>query len=229
MGFAVKALKTVAQLGPILSVIAYQYGWLDLGLFINIITIFSIILLLWFAKENGKKIKRFFQRPLIHVKTVKGEDIIIDRRCKICNHERRREIEEKLLHGVKYEEIRDEYNVALGTINRHFRKHMPRLILDPDQLNQLYEEHRIKQIDLTEEMFKLLGRLRELYQKLERMDVKFEEGKRVSAHVFVESVSERRNILKEMREVLMTIQELQGDIKTEKDLSELLRKLKQLS
>jgi hypothetical protein len=41
-------------------------------------------------------------------------------------------------------------------------------------------------------------------------------------------VSERRNILQQIRETLLLIQELKGEIKTEKDISELLQKLKKI-
>jgi hypothetical protein len=88
-------------------------------------------------------------------------------------------------------------------------------------------ERRVKQIDLQEELFRLVDRLNTLFAKLEKMDTLFEAGK-VKAHAYVESVSERRNILQQIRETLLLIQELKGEIKTEKDISELLQKLKKI-
>ena len=101
-----------------------------------------------------KIIKRLF-RPLIVVRTLKGE-VIIDRRCKVCTHPQRAEIEKMLLEGKSYDEIREKFGISQATLSRHFKKHMPRLVLDPEELNKLYEEHRVKQIDLQEELLKLI-------------------------------------------------------------------------
>jgi hypothetical protein len=101
--------------------------------------------------------------------------------------------------------------------------------MDQEQIQKLYEEHRVKQVDLAEEMFKLISRLEQLYQKLEKLDEKFfGEGKKISPHAYVESIGERRQIIQQIRETLLTINELKTEIKTEKDLTELLQKLKQI-
>ena len=172
-----------------------------------------------------KIIKRLF-RPLIVVRTLKGE-VIIDRRCKVCTHPQRAEIEKMLLEGRSYDEIREKFGISQATLSRHFKKHMPRLVLDPEELNRLYEEHRVKQIDLQEELLKLIGRLENLFRKLETLDRLLAEGKKVSWYAYVQSIGERRQILKEIRETMLTINELKSEIKTEKDLSELLQKLRE--
>jgi len=175
-----------------------------------------------------KIIKRFF-RPLIIVKTFKGDAVVIDKRCRVCNHPQRSEIEKMLLEGMSYDEIREKFGISQATLSRHFKKHMPRLILDPEELNRLYEEHRVKQVDLAEEMFKLIGRLENLFRKLENLDKLLEEGKKISWYAYVQSIGERRQILKEIRETMLTINELKSEIKTEKDLSELLQRLRSLN
>jgi predicted transcriptional regulator len=169
-------------------------------------------------------IRRLLLSRVIVIKKLSGETFIVDKRCKVCMHPRRAEIEKKLIEGMSYEEVAKEYGLSAAGISRHLRKHMPRLVLEPEKLEELYEERRVKQIDLQEEMFRLIDRLNGLFVKLEKIDMLFEGGK-VKAHSYVESVSERRNILQQIRETLLVIQELRGEIKTEKDISELLRRL----
>jgi len=174
-----------------------------------------------------KAFKRLLLPSVIVVRRLSGDALIIDKRCKICTHPQRAEIERRLMEGASYDEIAKQYGVSAAGISRHLRKHMPRLVMNPEELQQLYEERRVKQVDLQEEMFRLIDRLNTLFAKLEGLDRLFETGK-VKAHAYVESVSERRNILQQIRETLLIIQELRGEIKTEKDISELLRRLKEL-
>jgi len=73
------------------------------------------------------------------------------------------------------------------------------------------------------------AKLEELYKNLERLDQKFfvSEGKpKISPHAYIESIQERRSILGQIRETLFTINELKTEIKTKRDLSELLQKLR---
>jgi len=172
-----------------------------------------------------KKIGRIFLPRVIIAKTLAGETFILDKRCKICTHPQRAEIEKKLVEGVNYEEVAKEYGVSIASISRHLRKHMPKLVMEPEVLQELYEERRVKQIDLQEELLRLVDRLNTLFTKLENFDKKFDEGK-VKPHAYVESISERRNILQQIRETLLVINELKTELKTEKDISELLQKLK---
>lgn len=82
----------------------------------------------------------------------------------------------------------------------------------------------MRQIDLQEEMFRLIDRLNGLFFKLEQFDRMFSE-KEINPKIYVESISARKNILEQIRKTLLIIQKLKGEIKTEKDLSELLQKL----
>jgi len=82
----------------------------------------------------------------------------------------------------------------------------------------------VRQIDLQEEMFRLIDRLNGLFFKLEQFDRMFSE-KEINPKIYVESISARKNILEQIRKTLLIIQKLKGEIKTEKDLSELLQKL----
>ncbi|MEM4329526.1 MAG: hypothetical protein QXF97_06515 [Candidatus Caldarchaeum sp.] len=168
----------------------------------------------------------FFVRWFFIVRTLKGDVVIVDKRCKICTHEKRAEIENMLLEGKTYAEISQKYGVDDAGLSRHFRKHFPRL-MNQAELEKIYHNHMAKQIDLQEELLNVVGRLNDLFQKLERFDKQFEEGK-VKPHAYVESVAERRQILQQIRESLITIQELKTEIKTEKDLSELLQKLRKI-
>jgi hypothetical protein len=174
-----------------------------------------------------RRIGRIFSPPIIAVKKLTGEAFIVDKRCKVCMHPQRAEIEKMLVEGEKYEDVATKYNLSVAGVGRHLKKHMPRLVLEPEKLQELYQERRVKQVDLQEEMFRLIDKLNALFAKLEKLDILFEAGK-VRAHAYVESVSERRNILQQIRETLLLIQELKGEIKTEKDISELLQKLKKL-
>ena len=225
-------LDEISKALTVLSLILFQLGLIDLSYFVSIIAAAVAMIAAAIIGRHGKRFaktfKRFIRPPVLIVRTAKGE-MIIDRGCKICRHQRRAEIEKMLLEGRPYKEIAEAFGneFSVASLSRHLRLHMPRLILEPEKLNELYQEHRIKQIDLTDEMFKLIGRLNDLYQKLERLDEKFfGDGKpKVSPHAFVESISERRNIIAQIRETLLTIEELKSEIKTEKDLSELLQKL----
>ena len=180
-----------------------------------------------------KVLRRLFAEQVYVVKTVKGERVVISRKCVVCKHPQRAEIEKMLLEGHTYKEICERFGLDDSSLQRHFKNHMPRLIMDQEQIQKLYEEHRVKQIDLAEEMFKLIGRLEQLYQKLEKIDEKFfggggEEKRKVSPHAWIESIGERRQILQQIRETLLVIDQLKSELKTEKDLTELLQKLKQL-
>ena len=175
-----------------------------------------------------KVLKRYLGGEVYLVKTVKGEKVVISRKCVVCKHPQRAEIEKMLLEGHTYKEICERFGLDDSSLQRHFKNHMPRLILDQEQIERLYEKHRVKQIDLAEELFKLIARLEQLYQKLEKLDERFfGEGKKISPHAFVESIGERRQIIQQIRETLLTINELKSEIKTEKDLTELLQRLKQ--
>ncbi|MEM2257808.1 MAG: hypothetical protein QXU87_04050 [Candidatus Caldarchaeum sp.] len=226
-------LEALAQILVIASLLLYRIGLLDLSYYLTIMSaVVALLAALIVARYGGKvakTLKKAFRPPLLMVKTIKGEALIVERGCKICRHLKRGEIEKMLMEGVAYKQIVDAFGgeFSIASLSRHLRLHMPRLVLEPEKLNQLYQEHRIKQIDLTDELFKLIGKLDELYRKLERIDEKFfAEKPKVSPHAFVESVTERRNLLAQMRETLMLIEEMKGEIKTEKDLSELLQKLR---
>ncbi|MEM4498020.1 MAG: hypothetical protein QW692_04240 [Nitrososphaerota archaeon] len=174
-----------------------------------------------------KRFTRLF-KPLIVVKKLTGEVTVIDKRCKICVHPQRAEIEQKLLQGASYEEIEKEYGMSHASVSRHFKKHMPRLVMDQAEMEKLYQEHRVKVIDLQEELFRIISRLENLFQKLEKFDETFFSGARkISPHAYIESIAERRQILAQIKETLTAIEELKTEIKTEKDLSELLKKLKE--
>ena len=47
------------------------------------------------------------------------------RRCSICTHDRRAEIDEALAVGGKYRDIAERYAVTLAAIGRHAGKHLP--------------------------------------------------------------------------------------------------------
>jgi len=229
-----RVLEEVARVGAVVAVILYYLGYVDLSTLINAVTVIAtMIVTVWLRKYGGRAIKGAAKllRPRAYViRTVKGVEgsVIVSRRCKICSHSQRAEIEKLLLQGATYEAVSERFGVAVGTISKHFRNHMPRLIMDEEELKQLYERHRVRQIDLAEELYRQIDRLEELYQRLAKVDEKFEAGKVKSLIGYVDSIAERRNLLKEMREVLLTMEELGEEVKSEKDLSELLRKLKEM-
>ena len=229
-----EALDIASKILTIASLIAYQLGYIDIGTFITIISAIATLMASLLLHKHSRAFRRFIRRLLkptvIWVKTPKG-DLIIDRGCKICRHPRRAEIEKMLLEGKTYKEIVEAFNneFSIASLSRHLRLHMPRLILDPDKLNELYREHRVKQIDLEQELLKQIARLEELYEKLEKIDQRFfTDRPKVSPHAFVESVRERRNILADIRETMIAIRELESEVKTEKDLSELLQRLREM-
>jgi len=55
----------------------------------------------------------------------------------------------------------------------------------------LCEERRVRQIDLQEEMFRLIDRLNGLFFKLEQFDRMFSE-KEINPKIYVESISARK-------------------------------------
>ena len=232
----VRALEWLVRAGTVASLFFYFLGLINLYDLVNIITVVVTVILIlvaYYSRHFVKKtVKRILSAKVFIIRDIYGRmgSIIEDRRCKICTHEKRVDIERALLSGAKYEDVAKQYNVSIATISRHFQKHMPRLILDEGELNKLYEEHMVKQFDLAQELYKLVMRLEDLYNKLSKLDEKFfSEKSKVSAHAYVESIAERRNILADIRETLTQISELSNEIKTERDLSELLQRLKNLS
>lgn len=158
-------------------------------------------------------------------KKLVGESFIVDRRCRICTHVNRAEIEQALLVGERYTNIAKQYDISISSIHRHFSNHMAELILDQKKLQDVYEKHREKQFNLQEELFKMVDQLKELLRKLEIIDEKFSEGE-IHASTYVQSINARRYVLNDIKKILVLIDELQTDLKTEKDISELLEKLR---
>lgn len=171
---------------------------------------------------------KFLKPEAVMVRTLRGETVIVDKRCRVCGHPQRAEIERALVNGETYEKIAEKYGLSIAGVQRHFKSHVPRLILDPAEVEKLYQERRVRQLDLQEELLKLIARLEGLFAKLEKIDARFfdAEGKsRVSATAYVQSVAERRQILQQIRETLVTIDQLKKEVVTERDISELLQKL----
>ena len=89
---------------------------------------------------------------------------------------------------------------------------------------ELRERFRVKEIDLREEMFKLLERLNNLYTKLESLDQRFQEGS-LNPRIYIDSIGERRQLLSKIRETIVTLTQLKSELRTTQQLSSLLQRL----
>ncbi len=52
------------------------------------------------------------------------------RRCTVCGHAQRTEIDRALVQGATLRNIAERYGLSLAAVNRHLKQHVPRLLTD---------------------------------------------------------------------------------------------------
>ena len=220
----VEAIDTASKLLALASVILHQLGYIDkstLAAMLSALTAVMASILLHSHRHRVRNAIKSIRKPrLFLVKTLQGETIPIQQTCRICSREDREVIDNLIRKGVNPRDIvKVVENLSLDELSNHV-KHSGGL--DKDKLREAY---RIKEIDLREEMFRLLERLNQLYEKLERLDESFQEG-RVNPRIYIDSIGERRQLLSKIRETIITITKLKTDLRTTQQLSELLQRLR---
>ncbi|MEM1583137.1 MAG: hypothetical protein QXP57_01665 [Nitrososphaerota archaeon] len=167
-------------------------------------------------------------RPEIYiVRNFNGEVVIISRDCPVCVHPERIEIDRKVMLAQSIRELAEEYGFRLDDLVEHFSQH----VIKAEKIRLLqyrYLERRfVRYIDLQEELLKLVDRLNLLFGRLEKFDEQSIDVSRSkpTARDYIASISERRKIIGEIRETLHVINKLKNEVKNEKDLTEILKKL----
>lgn len=117
------------------------------------------------------------------------------KRCTICSHKRRLEIDRALVGGTPYRELVKRYGVSLGSLSRHRENHLVRVLRDAgreiarkeiEELRSLGIEGAERRAEVEEEIAEeaeaarahaadLLGELRAIYSRTVRILEKAEE------------------------------------------------------
>ena len=94
------------------------------------------------------------------------------RRCTVCDHAQRAEIDRSLVHGTAYRHIAARYALSTGALQRHRAEHLPRLLTEAKEaeeaadadslLSEVRELHRrtLALLDTAEEAGELATALR---------------------------------------------------------------------
>lgn len=162
------------------------------------------------------------------VRNLKGEVVIISRGCRVCGREDRAEIDDSLASSTPVEEISKQYRIELEELLRHREEHLLETG-NRGMIDKFFRRRFARYIDLQEELLRLIDRLNDLFRLLERFDEGYVEGLRTrpTPRDYIASINERRRIIEEIRRTLETISKLKAEVKTEKDLTDLLRSLRE--
>ena len=218
-------MDIASKLMAITSTALYYLGYIDAGTLIGIVgAVVAVMasLLLHRYKEKVKHAIKMAGKPkVIVLKTLKGETVTVVPKCRVCSHEKREEIERMIAEGRRISEI---WREAGELTPDELAEHVKHKLLEGEELERIQQTYRIRKIDMQEEMLKLLERLNQLYEKLEKLDQRYQEGK-LTPTAYISSIGERRQIINKIKQTLTTINKLKTEIKTEKQLSELLQRL----
>lgn len=173
------------------------------------------------------KFARIFKLETYIVKNLKGEVIIISRDCPVCMHPERIEIDKKIDFTQSFREVAEDYNFKFDELVKHFHKHAVKIEGRQLVSDRFYRKHFVRYLDLQEELLKLIDRLNILFSKLEKFDEQSIDilKTKPTPRDYIASISERRKIIEEIRETLHIISKVKSEVKNEKDLTEILRKL----
>lgn len=115
------------------------------------------------------------------------------RRCSICAHERRGDIDALLLEGAPFRHIASRFGVSTGALQRHKAEHLPAELLKSREAEELASADN------------LLAQLRDLQQRTLRI-LEAAEGSKEDHLVALRAVGEARRNL----ELLARLTELLG-------------------
>ena len=220
-----EAVDIASKFLALAAVVMYQLGYIDTGTLASTLSALTAVmasLLLHSYRDEVKRAIKGIGRPrLFLVKTLQGGAIPIQRGCKICGREDRYALDEMIRGGAGLEELLSRFK---GIDEEELRSHLGHVeALDEEELRRRY---RVKEIDLREEMFKLLERLNNLYAKLESLDQRFQEGD-LNPRTYIDSIGERRQLLGKIRETIITLTQLRNELYTTEQLSSLLQRLRE--
>ncbi|MCS7126544.1 MAG: hypothetical protein NZ929_06530 [Aigarchaeota archaeon] len=176
-----------------------------------------------------KSIRNIISRTYL-VKNLKGDIMIISSSCKICSHIERARIDRKMIFfNVLLSKVAETYNISLEDLVKHYVKHVVKVGGDTGILSSIFRKRFVRYVDLQEELLKLIDRLNALFKMLE----KFDEGSldilktKPTPRDYIASIDKRRKIIEEIRKTLSIINKIRDGVKDEKDVSDLLRKLRE--
>ena len=224
-----EAVDILSKVMTVASLILYQLGYLDAGSLIGIVAAITAVMASLLIHRYGSSLHRGLRKALaprlLVAKTLKGRTIILGEGCKLCGSPARREVEEMLTSGASFSKIREAYpEVDAETILAHVQ-HMLAERSD-ETLEALARRHRVRELDMREELQRLIRRLEKLYAKLAKLDEMFFKEQSIRTQDYIHSIGERRQILTKIRETLEIIGKLRDEERAEKDLGELLRRLR---
>lgn len=134
----------------------------------------------------------------------------MSRKCSICNHPKRDEIDKRLLRGDTRARIAQEFAVSAFALDRHFKNHLVRAIAPrAHPLAQVSPETDVPEIlradALVEELHRIRTKTHELLEKASNAG---------STHAF----GSPAQYLREMREQLRLLAELEGRLREDREM-----------
>lgn len=88
------------------------------------------------------------------------------RKCSICQHAKRKEIEKKLISGVSFRNITKQYGMSIGAVHRHIKKgHLSQKIVKSKETKDI-----IRDGDLDEQVKYWQNEIQGIYDKSKSKD-----------------------------------------------------------
>ncbi|GEM_PF-3229047 len=173
------------------------------------------------------KFVKIFKLETYIIKNLRGEATAFSRGCPVCLHPERLEIDKKIDFIQSFREVAEEYNFKLDDVVKHFNHQIVKVEDRGSLSHRFYRKHFVRYLDLQEELLKLIDRLNILFSKLEKFDEQSIDVLKTkpTPRDYIASISERRKLIREIKETLQVIVKVKNEIKNEKDLTEILRNL----
>ncbi|MEN2975416.1 MAG: hypothetical protein ABDH32_07595 [Candidatus Caldarchaeales archaeon] len=160
------------------------------------------------------------------VKNLKGDTIIVSSTCRACRHPKRAEIDRMIGSVRDLKKVAETYEMSLEELVKHYNRHVVGVGERKHIFHRIFRKHFVKYIDLQEEFSKLIGRLYDLFNLLERFDEGSTDNLRykLTPRDYIAMIDERRKILEDIRKTLSTMENLKVGTCSEKDITELFRR-----
>ncbi|MGV8123507.1 MAG: hypothetical protein AB2L14_27455 [Candidatus Xenobiia bacterium LiM19] len=132
------------------------------------------------------------------------------RRCTICDHPKRAEIDQAIINNETYRKIAEQYEITVASLNRHKQSHIPELLSKTQEIHDqrvaaLVEIVQERAAQETGQADTLLVQLKEWISRTERLFSKAEESG--DLRTALAAVKEGRGNLELLGKLLGEIQE----------------------
>ena len=115
------------------------------------------------------------------------------RNCTICTHDKREEIDVKIVAKTAYRNIAKQYTISTAAICRHKKEHLPKELIKSEETKEIARADN------------LIGQVQSLKDRADNILDKAEQGK---------SYTIALQAIKEIRSIVELLAKLSGDIQT---------------